>query len=278
MAYPSSLDSFTDPVGTDYQDSPDHAQMHEDVYSAIEIIESVVGTTGGTNVLKNFSAGKLAVYNSGGTLNAGVLGTCDHIGGTLRSALVGTSQVTGGTVTGALVSAGTVSGALIGTCQVTGGTVISLIGTSQITGGTLANASIGTPTILGGTIVINGTSVPLTFGAAIVPTVGTIADSAAGTLTANAQAYQLVSVTLGTAAGNRTLGTPNNPTAGQALTYRIKNSGSANATLVWASVFRMSADIGTPTIGTGTSWSYYSWRYNLGDTKWDFQGYSRNIV
>lgn len=278
MAYPSSIDTFANAEGTQTLDSPDHSIEHGSVGSAIVNVENVLGTTGGTSVLKNFTAGKFAVYSTGGTLNAGVLGTCDHIGGTLRSALLGTSQTTGGTATGVLVSAGTVSGAIIGTCQVTGGTVISLIGTSQITGGTLANASIGTPTILGGTIVINGTSVPLSFGAAIVPTVGTIADSAGGTLTANAQAYQLVAITLGTSAGNRTLGTPNNATNGQALTYMIKDSGSANGTLVWASVFRMSADIGTPTIGTGTSWNYYSWRYNTTDVKWDFQGYSRNIV
>ena len=278
MAFPTSIDSFANPSGTQTLDSPDHAVDHGSLGTSIVNIQNVLGTNSGTSVLKNFTAGKFAVFTTGGTLNAGVLGTPQVTGGTLASALVGTSQITGGTATGVLISAGTVSGAIIGTCQVTGGTVTSLIGTSQITGGTLANASIGTPTILGGTIVINGTSVPLSFGAAIVPTVGTIADAPAGTITANAQAYQIVAVTLGTTAGNRTLGTPNNLTAGQALTYMIKDSGSANATLVWASIFRMSADIGTPTIGTGVSWNYYSWRYNATDSKFDYQGASKNIV
>ncbi len=150
-----------------------------------------------------------------------------------------------------------------------------IFGTPSITGGTATSIVLGTPAI----DVINarnsGTAVG--FGASIYPSEGSLTDSAGGTLTANAQAAQIYYCVLGTAAGNRTIGTPTNLSAYQQLTYAFKSSGSANGTLVWASsIFRGTANAGV--LGTGTSWNYYGWRYNAIDSKLDFVGQSLTII
>jgi len=43
MSYPNSLDSFTDPSGTDFLNSPDHANQHINKNTAIESIETKLG-------------------------------------------------------------------------------------------------------------------------------------------------------------------------------------------------------------------------------------------
>ncbi len=164
------------------------------------------------------------------------------------------------------------NGGTLGTATLNNG----VVGTPAITGGTGNAMVLGTPTI--GTVTVPGTVNALSFSAAIAPGVGTIADSAGGTLTVNAQAGQIFYSAQGTSAGNRTIGTPQNPTPYQLLTYAFKSSGSANGTLIWAPIFRISQDIGTPTIGTGVTWNYYSWRYNAIDTKYDFQGQSKDLI
>jgi hypothetical protein len=139
------------------------------------------------------------------------------------------------------------------------------------------NAILGTPTI--GTITVPGTVIPLTPSAALSPASGSIADSPSGTMTINAQSGQIFYSVLGTTAGNRTIGTPYNPTAWQSLLYAFKTSGSTNATLVWSSgAFTFSQDIGTPALGTGVTWNYYAWRYNSITSRWEYQGQSKNII
>lgn len=153
-----------------------------------------------------------------------------------------------------------------------------VFGTPAITSGTVANASIGTPTIIGGTILGSGTVTPISIGVNLAPTVGTLSDASGGTIFANAQAASLFEITLGTNATNRTLGTPQNPTNGQAITYRIKQNAAGVGTVLWASVFRFSSNVGTPTLGTAATWNYFGWRYNSGDVKWDFVGQSLNVI
>lgn len=200
--YPTTLDSFINPIGTNTQDNPDHAGQHANINDSMVQVQKTLGTTAGTSVLKNFASGDFAARINGETL--------------------------------------------------------------------------GTPTI--GTITVPGTTTALGFSASIAPGVGTLTDSAGGTLTVNAQAGQVFYSAMGTSAGNRTLAAPLNPTGYQTLTYAFKASGSANGTLVWNAIFRFSQDSGTPALGTGTTWNYYGWRYNPIDTKWDFQGQSKNIV
>lgn len=102
MAYPTSLDTFlgTTAAGTSLLTSPDHALDHRTLGSAAAAIETVLGTTAGTSVLKNFTAGELAEaegqlsfgankYN----LGSGTLATNDYlkyngtsiVGGTVAS-------------------------------------------------------------------------------------------------------------------------------------------------------------------------------------------------
>lgn len=252
--FPASLDSFTDPSGTSLLTSPDHAGLHTDINGAVEALEAKVGVSSGT------PKANLAFLGSGN-------GTSSW-GSVWNNATFGTPSVTGGTI----------NNAIVGTPRITGGTASAfLLGTSQITGGTLANAAIGTPTILGGTILINGTTVPLSFGAAIVPTVGTLADAAGGTIALNAQAAQLFEITLGTTAGNRTLGTPSNPVNGQLIKLRVKQNTNNTGTLVFPAIYRF-GDAGTLTLGTQSTWNYGAFVYSSGDTKWDHQGNSTGLI
>jgi hypothetical protein len=126
--YPASKQTFTDPQGTSLITSPDHAGLHTDMNDTVEKIQDTVGTTDGTNVLKDFSAGQFPVrINSGGTLYDNLTGGQWDNGllnnANLASAVIGTSQITKGTVGTAQITGGTVANALIGTCQITGGTV-----------------------------------------------------------------------------------------------------------------------------------------------------------
>lgn len=63
--YPGTIDSFTNPAGTNTLASPDHAGQHSDINDAVENMQSVMGTNSGTSVLKNFTAGQFAVSQSG---------------------------------------------------------------------------------------------------------------------------------------------------------------------------------------------------------------------
>ncbi len=207
--YPGTIDTFTNPSGTSTLDSPDHALQHTNANGAVIAVETVLGTTAGTSIAKDFSAGQFAVrQNSSGVVP------------------------------------------------------------NQLT--------LGTP--IADQIASSGTTIPTKINQGLAPTVVTLTDTAGGTMTANAAAGQVFNLVLGTAAGNRTLGTPVNATAGQAINYAVKASGSANGTLVWAGAFRFSQNSGTPTVGTGTTWNYFGWRYNGVDSKWDFQGQSLNVI
>jgi len=68
ITYPGTLDTFVNPTGTSTLDSPDHALQHSNVNDAIEAVQAVVGTTAGTAVLMDFSAGEFAVREIGGTI------------------------------------------------------------------------------------------------------------------------------------------------------------------------------------------------------------------
>lgn len=144
MVYPNTLDSFGNPSGTQFLEFPDHGAEHRTVGSAIVGIETTLGLNGGTNILKDFTAGQFPVRtNVGGTIVQTL------IGGTINNTNIGTSQITGGTVGTASVIGGTVANAFVGTPQITGGT----IGTAVVTGGTVNatqirgfNVSTATPT------------------------------------------------------------------------------------------------------------------------------------
>jgi hypothetical protein len=86
ITYPGTIDVFINPTGANTLDSPDHATQHSDVNDAIEAIESVVGTTAGTNILKSFSAGDFPARINGSNV--------------LQHSITGTATLTGGTIAG----------------------------------------------------------------------------------------------------------------------------------------------------------------------------------
>jgi len=92
--YPSSLDSLTNPVGSDYLSSPDHAQQHANINDIGAALEAKLGVGSGTP-----SANKVLFSNGNGT---------SVWSGTVSGILLGTSQITGGTVSSAAVSSPTV--------------------------------------------------------------------------------------------------------------------------------------------------------------------------
>lgn len=248
MAFPAAIDSYTVVAGTTLLTGVDHAAFHNSLGSAVIAIENKLGLSSGTPVANTLLIGSgngSATWSQ--TWNSGTIGTA-----TINAATIGTPTVTGGTLNN------------------------NTFGTPNMTGGTANNLTLGTPII--GTISVPGTVSPLRFSAAIAPVGGSLTDTASGTHTVNAQAYQIYYSVMGTAAGNRTITTPLNPTAWQPLTFSFKTSGSANGTLVWGTAFQISQDLGTPTLGTGVSWNYFSWRYNPISTKWDNQGNVKNLV
>lgn len=91
ITYPGTIDVLTNPAGTQTLSSLDHALQHSNVNDGIEAIEAVLGTTGGTSVLKNFSAGQFAAKNNNDTF-----GSPTVTGGTINNAVFGTPTFTVG--------------------------------------------------------------------------------------------------------------------------------------------------------------------------------------
>ena len=251
MAYPATKETFTDPSASDPRNSPSHAGLHTSINGVVEAIQDTIGTTAGTSIARNFAAGDFAARINGSNVLQ------QAISGTINNAIVGTSIVQGGTA----------NNQVVGSPAITGGTT-----TNQL----INTATLGTPTIQG-SVAVSGTVVPLNIGAGLAPTVVTLTDAPSGTIALNAQAAQIFHMILGTTAGNRTFGTPANATEGQSINFRLKQNSNNTGTIVWPAIYRFNLN-GTPTLGTTSSYNYYSWRYNTIDTKWDFQGNSGGLV
>lgn len=105
--FPTSLDNFTNPLGTQTLDTPDHAGQHSDANDAIEALEAKIGLGAGTPTLNKILVGSgngTATWTTtwgggtgGGTINNATIGTSQFTGGTINSVVVGTPTVTGGT-------------------------------------------------------------------------------------------------------------------------------------------------------------------------------------
>ncbi len=100
--YPAILDDFANPGTATYEDTTgyEHDLVESQQHDAIEALEATVGTTAGTGVLTNFSAGDLAARVNSETLGTPTIGTADIIGGA-----IGTADITGGSVTTATMVA-----------------------------------------------------------------------------------------------------------------------------------------------------------------------------
>lgn len=89
--YPTSLDSLTNPAGTNTLDSPDHATQHSDANDILEALESKVGLGAGTptaNTVMVGSGNGTATWT--GTWNQATFGSPTITGGTINSVVMGT--------------------------------------------------------------------------------------------------------------------------------------------------------------------------------------------
>ena len=133
MAFPATLTSYTNPVGTNTQDSPDHASQHTVINTVVGTIESMLGTSsGGTNIFarrNNETFGTPAI--TGGTVNNTTLGTAT-VAGTivLPSTVIPTAALVNNAVTnGTLLFSGANNAATVTTAwaQISGtqGTLVT---------------------------------------------------------------------------------------------------------------------------------------------------------
>lgn len=258
--YPGAADSFTNPTSSSYLGSPSHSTQHININDSMVAVQTTLGTTAGTSVLKDFAAGQFPARVSAS-------GSISHTlsGGTINNTTLGTP-----TVTGLSVSSGTINNSVLGTPSITGGTITSFIGTAQITGGTVTGAQIGTNIITGGTAtstVLNSNTVGSpsitggnwTTGTINNPLIGTPSISG-GTVTSLIGTAQ---ITGGTVTGAQ-LGT--NTITGGTVTGAVigTNSiigGTANTITVgtptmtggtWTTGTVNGASLGTPTIIIGS--------------------------
>lgn len=105
--YPGVKQSFTNPSASDTTNSPDHAGQHADANDTLESLQDVLGTTAGTSVLKDFSAGHFpARVNSGGTIVQTLTG------GTINNSVVSNSTLSG------TITAGEMGSAVVKRCMV----------------------------------------------------------------------------------------------------------------------------------------------------------------
>lgn len=145
ILYPGTVDSFTSPSGTSTTDSPDHALQHTNHNLAIIALEQVIGTTAGTSILKNFTAGGFALNGVGGTLSNGIIGTPTITGGTATALTLGTPVINNAIVGSPTVTNGTINNATFGTPTLNS-PVITL--SSDATGDIFYRSSGGTVTRL----------------------------------------------------------------------------------------------------------------------------------
>ena len=101
-SYPASKQVIANPAGTQVLSNPDHALMSGTVNDTLGSIQDVIGTTLGTNVLRDFAAAQFPVRATGVAATGTLVQTL--VGGTLSTSTVnnttiGTPAITGGTLT-----------------------------------------------------------------------------------------------------------------------------------------------------------------------------------
>jgi len=282
ILYPGTLDTLTNPSGTQYLDSPSHSTQHSDLNDAIEALESKVGVGSGTPTVNKVMVGSgngTATWS--GTWNSATLGTPAITGGTVANSLVGTSTITGGTLSGAMLigtvqhTGGTVTGAQLGTNTITGGTATSTVlnsntvGTPTITGGswttgTISTSVLGTPTITGGTLsssTINNaviSTASITGGSVNSINLGTptitVGSDATGDLFYRSSTGTIARLGIGTSTqvltSNGTI--PSWGAASSGVTSVVTGSNLTGGTITGAGTVAMAGTISPTMIGTTT--------------------------
>lgn len=158
--YPAQIDTTTQlpqPAGTNTLDNPDHAGAHTNMSLAVIAIENTVGTTAGTNVLKNFNAGDFPVrMNAGGTLQQAIAGTFTINNGTFNNAVIGTPSIAGGTANSFTLGTPTIQGTVINTANIIDAAITERkMKLDQLAGTTLTTGTTNSQTktdIVGGSV------------------------------------------------------------------------------------------------------------------------------
>jgi len=76
--YPGTLDSFTNPAPTDYEDVVSHSGQHSNINDAMEAVQGVLGTTAGSAALSSLSGAQKALNY----LGTPALGDLNYYNGT----------------------------------------------------------------------------------------------------------------------------------------------------------------------------------------------------
>lgn len=119
--YPGIKDTFTNPVGTNTLDSPDHAVMHTNENDAILAIQTTLGTNAGTSVLKNFTAGDLVPKANNQTFGSPLLQSPAIAGGTISSTIQNNGTIVNGVINSGTINTSAFNGGTTGTVVNTGG-------------------------------------------------------------------------------------------------------------------------------------------------------------
>lgn len=266
--YPGTKQTFTDPAGTSLLSGVDHAGLHTDVNDTLESMQDTVGTTAGTNVLKDFAAGDFPVrMDAGNTLQTAIIGTINNStlgSATINNSTLGTPTVTlGSDAEGDLYyrsSAGTTTRLGVGTSGqylTTNGTVPSW-GTVASGGGNFKVGTIDIGTVTG-TVSFTGVGFQpsmvmfnLLYNG--VGTNTTFATFAQGYSTGSASQWSFADAVSGT-----------NNSLANSQSYVLLSITSGGADRVNGSLVSLDADgftiaIGTPAPGAAyTSWGYVAW-------------------
>ena len=148
-SYPSGFDNFTNPNGTASLGAQNHSGLHGDLNDAVEAMQAVMGTTAGTSLFKNFSAGQFPAKTNNETF-----GTPSIIGGTANNQVIGTPSITGGTASFASLTASSFSA---GTITAPGTQPLSLVaGTGNLVKQTILQQSNGTNSYNNNVVILTG--------------------------------------------------------------------------------------------------------------------------
>jgi uncharacterized protein YjbI with pentapeptide repeats len=196
---------------------------------------------------------------SGALIFSSTLSGCAYIGGTISGSTIGAATIAGPTISG-----GTISGSTIG-----GATIIGMVAS----GGTWVGGSLSGATVNANTLTVLSASVfsgSVTFGKSVVSNIVTLTLSGTNLKTdaslGNAFGYTLT--------GSMTMSAPTNPTDGQIIRYRIRQSGAGSFTITWDSIFVFTTSQPTPVLSTALNkMDVVSFEYDSTNTKWPVVGY-----
>jgi hypothetical protein len=128
-----------------------------------------------------------------------------------------------------------------------------------------ASAALASPAVGNAALAAEATTVE---PGGLAPSVVNVTDAA--TIAVDASAGNDFRVTI---AGNRTMGTPANPTNGQQIIFQVTQDSGGPFTLAWSSGYEFSANLPQPTLSTDAGQlDILAFTYNAAKGAWLFVG------